>query len=332
MLLAPGLGAPPREIAARLGERLSERLGAAVDHVEVAGPGFLNVFLADHWYVAAARQVFAAGEDWGRGAPARPEKVIVEYVSANPTGPLTAASGRHAAYGDAIARLLEFAGHEVVREYYFNDTGSQITALGASVRARARGEPPPEDGYRGDYVGELAARIPDAAERRPRRARRQGGGADHGEHPRDARGLPRRVRLLLPRGLAARRRSVADRRRLRAPARGRAALRVRRRAVAAHDDVRRRQGSRARALERCADLLRRRRRLPREQGPARVRPHDRRARRRPPRLHPAHEGRDGRARRATPTDSRSRVLQFVHIVEGGEPREDVQASRRFRDA
>ena len=165
MLLAPALGAPPREIAERLGERLSERLGDAVDRVEVAGPGFLNVFLAD----AVVRRRGAADHGRGRrlgrrGTPEHPEKVNVEFVSANPTGPLTAASGRHAAYGDALARLLTLSGHEVVREYYFNDAGSQVTKLGASVRARARHEPVPEDGYQGDYVAELAARIPDAAE------------------------------------------------------------------------------------------------------------------------------------------------------------------------
>jgi arginyl-tRNA synthetase len=166
MLLAPALGAPPREIAARLGERLSARLGDAVDRVEVAGPGFLNVFLADAWYAGAARQIVAAGADWGRGTPETPERVNVEYVSANPTGPLTAASGRHAAYGDGLARLLEFAGHEVSREYYFNNAGSQIDKLGESVRLRARHEPVPEDGgfYVGDYVARLAEQIPGAAE------------------------------------------------------------------------------------------------------------------------------------------------------------------------
>ncbi len=167
MLLAPALGAPPREIAERLGERLTERLGDAVERVEVAGPGFLNVFLADAWYVDAAHQIVAAGDDWGRGHPEHPAKVNVEYVSANPTGPLTAASGRHAAYGDALARLLEFAGNEVVREYYFNDAGSQILTLGESVRARARKEPLPENGYQGDYVIGLAERIPNAAEGDP---------------------------------------------------------------------------------------------------------------------------------------------------------------------
>jgi arginyl-tRNA synthetase len=167
MLLAPALKAPPREIAERLGERVRERLGDAVDRVEVAGPGFLNVFLADRWYIDAAGEVLAAGDDWGASEPEVRERVNVEYVSANPTGPLTAASGRHAAFGDALARLLGLAGHEVSREYYFNDAGSQVDRLGVSVRARARHEPVPEDGYQGDYVADLAARIRDAAEADP---------------------------------------------------------------------------------------------------------------------------------------------------------------------
>src|SRR4051812_5153986 len=111
MLLAPALGQPPRQIAEKLGERLTDRLGDAVEKVEVAGPGFLNVFLADAWYVAAAREINNVGEAWGRSVPERPLKVNVEFVSANPTGPATAASARHAAYGDALARLLEFTGH-----------------------------------------------------------------------------------------------------------------------------------------------------------------------------------------------------------------------------
>jgi arginyl-tRNA synthetase len=175
MLLAPVLKAPPREIAERLAEALQARLGDEVERVEVAGPGFLNVFLADGWYTAAAAHVLAAGEDYGGGTAARPERVLIEFVSANPTGPLTAASGRHAAYGDALARLLEFAGHEVSREYYFNDAGSQLLALGRSIRARARGEAPPEDGYQGDYVTELAAEIPGAADGDPEALAAQGG-------------------------------------------------------------------------------------------------------------------------------------------------------------
>jgi arginyl-tRNA synthetase len=114
MLLAPKLGAPPREIAERLGESLREKLGERLDRVEVAGPGFLNVFLSDAWYEAAVAHL---GEvtDWGAGTAVTPERIVIEFVSANPTGPITAASGRHAAYGDALARLLEFAGHAVSR-------------------------------------------------------------------------------------------------------------------------------------------------------------------------------------------------------------------------
>jgi arginyl-tRNA synthetase len=175
MLLAPALKAPPREIAERLGAALQARLGERVEKVEVAGPGFLNVFLADAWYTAATTHVLEAGDNWGGGTAAQPERVLIEFVSANPTGPMTAASARHGAYGDALARLLQFAGHEVGREYYFNDAGGQLLRLGESIRARARGEPVPEDGYQGDYVVELAAEIPDAAERDPEELAFEGG-------------------------------------------------------------------------------------------------------------------------------------------------------------
>ena len=170
MLLAPSLKAPPREIAEKLGAALQERLGSQLERVEVAGPGFLNIFLADDWYSASAGQILAAGEDYGGGTADPPEKVQVEFVSANPTGPLTAASGRHAAYGDALRRLFRFQGHEVEGEYYFNDAGGQITRFGASIVARARGEEPPEDGYQGEYVAELAEQIPGAAELDPEKA------------------------------------------------------------------------------------------------------------------------------------------------------------------
>jgi arginyl-tRNA synthetase len=161
MLLAPTLGEPPRAVAERLGEALRQKLGAGVQRVEVAGPGFLNLFLTDAWYLAAVDEVLAGGDRFGAGTQG--ERIQVEFVSANPTGPLTAASGRHAAFGDALARILELAGNTVEREYYFNDSGGQIVRLGESIRARARGEEPPEDGYQGDYVGELADAIPDAA-------------------------------------------------------------------------------------------------------------------------------------------------------------------------
>jgi arginyl-tRNA synthetase len=164
LVLAPVLKAPPREVAERLGGVLRDRLGDTLDRVEVAGPGFLNLFLADAWYVDALDWVLAAGDGYGGGAAAPPLRVNVEFVSANPTGPLTAASGRHAAFGDALARVLEFAGHSVVREYYFNDAGTQIEKLGESIRARARGEAVPEGGYEGDYVRELAEAISGAAD------------------------------------------------------------------------------------------------------------------------------------------------------------------------
>jgi arginyl-tRNA synthetase len=163
MLLAPVLGEPPRAVAEKLGAALQARV-AGVERVEVAGPGFLNLFLADAWYTSAVDEVLAAGEGYGRGD--RGHRIQVEFVSANPTGPLTAASGRHAAFGDALARLLELDGNEVQREYYFNDSGGQVQRLGASILARARGEEPPEDGYQGDYVTKIAAQIPGAASKR----------------------------------------------------------------------------------------------------------------------------------------------------------------------
>jgi arginyl-tRNA synthetase len=167
MLLAPSAGAPPRELAQRLGAELTGRLGDALERFEVAGPGFLNLFLSDAWHAAALAQVLAAGERFGAGGAATPERILVEFVSANPTGPLVAASGRHAAYGDALARILELHGHTVAREYYFNDAGSQVRKLGESVQARARGEEVPEGGYEGEYVIELAREIPGAADGDP---------------------------------------------------------------------------------------------------------------------------------------------------------------------
>jgi arginyl-tRNA synthetase len=162
MLLAPSVGAPPREIAERLGDELATRLGDGLDRYEVAGPGFLNLFLADAWHAAGLAYVLSAGDAFGSGGTEQSERILVEFVSANPTGPLVAASGRHAAYGDALASVLAFHGHEVQREYYLNDAGGQVRKLGESVQARARGEAVPEGGYEGDYVSELAKEIPDA--------------------------------------------------------------------------------------------------------------------------------------------------------------------------
>jgi arginyl-tRNA synthetase len=163
MLLAPALQAPPREIAERVGEFLADALGPELTGWEVAGPGFLNLKLSDVWYRRATRNVLEAGPSFGSGGAESPERVLVEFVSANPTGPLVAASGQHAAYGDALAAILAHHGHEVRREYYFNDAGGQIRLLGESVQARAAGAVVPEGGYQGDYVKDLAAEIPDLA-------------------------------------------------------------------------------------------------------------------------------------------------------------------------
>ncbi|MBX5470533.1 MAG: arginine--tRNA ligase [Thermoleophilaceae bacterium] len=165
LLVAGSLGEPPRAVAERLGALVRERLGSAVERVDVAGPGFLNLFMSDEWCRRVLSAALAAGETYGGGMVDRPERVLVEFVSANPTGPMHIGHARHAAYGDSLCRVLEFAGHEVEREFYVNDYGSQVRRFGESIRARARGEEPPEDGYRGEYVRELAERLPGAAER-----------------------------------------------------------------------------------------------------------------------------------------------------------------------
>jgi arginyl-tRNA synthetase len=164
MMLAGALKQPPRAIAEQLGDALGGGLGDAVERVEVAGPGFLNVFLTDGWVKGAARAALAAGDDFGRTVVEAPERVNLEFVSANPTGPITVAPARHAAYGDSLARVLELSGSEVDREYYVNDYGGQVQRFAASIRARALGEEPPEDGYQGEYVKEVADRIEGAAD------------------------------------------------------------------------------------------------------------------------------------------------------------------------
>jgi arginyl-tRNA synthetase len=164
MLLAPLLRGAPRDIAERVGTALGDELDGQLERFEVAGPGFLNLFLSDDWHRLALRAVLDAGESYGAGGAEPARRVLVEFVSANPTGPLVAASGRHAAYGDALSRILAHHGHTVSREYYFNDAGTQIRLLGESVQARARGGEVPEGGYQGDYVHELAAEIPGVAD------------------------------------------------------------------------------------------------------------------------------------------------------------------------
>ena len=152
--LAPTRGRPPREVADEIGAEALARglVGAA----ETAGPGFVNLRVTDQWLAEAVAEVVAAGAAFGSQSADDPERIQVEMVSANPTGPLTVASARNAAYGDAIARLLGFAGHAVEREYYYNDAGAQMERFHSSVEAVRRGEEPPEDGYQGDYLAVLA--------------------------------------------------------------------------------------------------------------------------------------------------------------------------------
>ena len=161
--LGPQNGKAPREVAAQLAEQAADI--DAVERAEVAGPGFLNLFLTPGWYEQALGEILEAGEGYGGGSAETVERAQVEMVSANPTGPLTVGSARNGAYGDAVARLLEFAGNEVSREYYFNDVGRQIELFRDSVDARRRGEEPPEGGYTGEYVTEIAADPGDPIER-----------------------------------------------------------------------------------------------------------------------------------------------------------------------
>jgi len=167
LLIAPGAGVPPRELAERLGAALQARLGASLERFEVAGPGFVNLFVSDSWLTDALAQALVAGERFGGGGAARPERILVEFVSANPTGPMHVGHARNAAYGDALARMLALQGHRVEREFYVNDAGSQVRKLGESIQAIARREEVPDDGYKGDYVVDLAARLTEAASMDP---------------------------------------------------------------------------------------------------------------------------------------------------------------------
>ena len=144
----------PLEIAGELAEAATAVPG--IERAETAPPGFLNLWLAPSWFGEALGEVVAAGRDYGAGSAEARERVQVEMVSANPTGPITVAAARNGAYGDSVARLLAFAGHRVEREYYYNDAGTQMERFRASVEAARQGEAPPEEGYAGAYIEELA--------------------------------------------------------------------------------------------------------------------------------------------------------------------------------
>jgi arginyl-tRNA synthetase len=145
---------PPRDLATEIASEAVER--GVVERAEPAGPGFVNLHVSDAWIAAALEDIIEAGDGFGAGSAGEYERVQVEMVSANPTGPLTIAHARNGAYGDSVARLLEFAGDDVEREYYYNDSGTQMGRFQASVAAIRRGDAPPEDGYHGAYVAELA--------------------------------------------------------------------------------------------------------------------------------------------------------------------------------
>ena len=151
---APVKRRPPMEIAEELRATAAKVDGVA--DAQVAAPGFLNLWMSPAWYGEALSEILAAGGDYGAGTADTRERVQAELVSANPTGPLTVASARNGAYGDSVGRLLAFAGHEVEREFYVNDLGAQVELFRASVEARAKGEEPPDGGYAGEYVAQIA--------------------------------------------------------------------------------------------------------------------------------------------------------------------------------
>ncbi|MFM8944740.1 MAG: arginine--tRNA ligase, partial [Actinomycetota bacterium] len=178
MRLAAASGRPPREVAADLVARLPA--SPYVARAEVAGPGFVNLFLTQAWLHEALRAAIAEGDAYGR-APSTGRSVQIEFVSANPTGPLHLGHARNAAIGDGLASVLDAAGWRVEREYYFNDAGLQMERFGASVEARylqrfGRPAEVPEDGYPGEYLVDVAADIArvhgDALRGRPGGARR----------------------------------------------------------------------------------------------------------------------------------------------------------------
>ncbi|SEF18156.1 arginine--tRNA ligase [Jiangella alba] len=155
--LAKKAGTNPRALAELLAARLRDVDG--VDGVDIAGPGFLNITVSAAAQGELARTVVEAGESYGRGDALAGTTMNVEFISANPTGPLHLGHVRWAAVGDALARVLEAAGAAVTREFYINDRGAQMDKFGASIMARAHGEAVPEDGYHGEYVADLAATI-----------------------------------------------------------------------------------------------------------------------------------------------------------------------------
>ena len=237
----------PRAIAERI---LAGLDSPWIDTAEIAGPGFINLRVRPSWFGHVVGRVLDEGAAYGGGAVPHPQRLQVEFVSGNPTGPMTVATARNAAYGDALGRLFQLRRPQRRARYYFNDTGRQIELFGASLLARARGEEPPEDGYQGEYVAEIAASArlsPDAPVEQWARA---------GTDEMMARIRPRcerfrvGLRLVVSGALAARGRDGAagDRE----GARGRSRVRAGRRGVAGQRGAGRRQGPRADPQQRRA--------------------------------------------------------------------------------
>jgi arginyl-tRNA synthetase len=163
LAIAKGAGKPPRDVAQAIVARLPTGADSPLAEATIAGPGFINLRLAPAFWQRMLPAILAAGDDWGRGAARATPKVVLEYLSANPTGPITVAHGRHAAFGDSLTRLMRFAGFALTPEYYINDAGNQVEMLTLSVWTRymetARAADPsvpeiafPENGYKGDYI------------------------------------------------------------------------------------------------------------------------------------------------------------------------------------
>ena len=155
--LAKPAGKPPREVAEAVAARLREVDGIA--GVDIAGPGFLNITFAADALAKIARDIVEAGDSYGRNRAFAGQRLNLEFVSANPTGPVHIGAVRWAAVGDALARILLAGGADVTREYYFNDAGSQIERFARTLREVAHGRPVPDDGYAGTYIDEIAAQV-----------------------------------------------------------------------------------------------------------------------------------------------------------------------------
>jgi arginyl-tRNA synthetase len=159
MQLAPVVRQAPMAIAETLRQQLGNPPGVLA--ASVAAPGFLNLQLDPAWVAGQVANIRAAGEEYGQVRMSEPHRINVEFVSANPTGPLTVGNARGAFVGDLLSRVLEAVGHEVVREYYFNDFNAQVRNLGLSLLARHEEREPPEDGYHGEYVTAMVPEVPD---------------------------------------------------------------------------------------------------------------------------------------------------------------------------